>query len=77
MASQRSHLGNELELLLKAKPKDPSSCYSLEVDSNMCVCACVCVGREAEMSLYTSCLSFFFPFYKLQEFLGSLDYFMG
>lgn len=84
VVSQGSHLGNELELLPKAKPKDPSSCYSLEVDSNMRVCACVCVLRgklkclSNNQHIHTCFLFFFFfSFCKLQEFLGSLDYFMG
>lgn len=58
VVSQGSHLGNELELLPKANPKDPSSCYSLEVDSNLSVCACVCVEREAHSYLFP----FFFSF---------------
>ena len=46
VASQVSHLGNELEPLPKAKPKDASSCYTLEVDRQQRVCVCVCVLRE-------------------------------
>lgn len=75
MVSQASHLGNELEPLPKAKPKDPSTCCRLEVDRQQHTCIRVCVHAERRLKhlcnnlhIY-SCLFFSFVFVNYTSFL--------
>lgn len=88
MASKASHLGNELEPLPKAKPKEHSSCSTLEVDRKQHMRLSVCWGWGvlrgkmkclcSNQHIHSCSLTFFFfPFCKPQQFLGSLDFLMG
>lgn len=82
MVSQGSHLGNELELLPKAKPEDPPAIHWKLTATCLCVRVCVLRGKLKCLSnnqhIHTCFLFFFFffSFVNCKSF-GSLDYFMG